>query len=109
MQPKEIVTQFIQGIKSQHFDQAKQLLHVDGFEYIGPNMYFTDPEDMLAYLFGMAGIQKDIVVREIATGDEHEIAFEEEAYAQELVQTSHDAQEGVAAFRERRQPEFKGW
>lgn len=36
-------------------------------------------------------------------------AFEEEAYAQELVQTTHDAQEGVAAFRERRQPEFKGW
>lgn len=36
-------------------------------------------------------------------------AFEEEAYAQELVQVSHDAQEGVAAFRERRQPEFKGW
>lgn len=66
MQPKEIVTQFIHGIKSQHFDQAKNLLHVEGFEYVGPNMYFTDPEDMLAYLFGMAGIQKDIVVREIA-------------------------------------------
>lgn len=36
-------------------------------------------------------------------------AFEEEAYAQELVQHSHDAKEGVASFRERRETEFKGW
>jgi 2-(1,2-epoxy-1,2-dihydrophenyl)acetyl-CoA isomerase len=36
-------------------------------------------------------------------------ALEEEAYAQELVQHSHDAQEGVNAFRERRDVEFKGW
>jgi 2-(1,2-epoxy-1,2-dihydrophenyl)acetyl-CoA isomerase len=36
-------------------------------------------------------------------------AFEEEAYAQELVQHSDDAKEGVAAFRERRETEFKGW
>ena len=66
MHAKEIVTQFINGIKTQQFDQAKVLLARDGFEYVGPNMRFTDPEDMLAYLFGMAGIQKDIVVREIA-------------------------------------------
>jgi len=36
-------------------------------------------------------------------------AFEEEAYAQELVQHTHDAGEGVAAFRERREVQFKGW
>jgi 2-(1,2-epoxy-1,2-dihydrophenyl)acetyl-CoA isomerase len=36
-------------------------------------------------------------------------AFEEEAYAQDLVQTSADSQEGIAAFVERRTPEFKGW
>ncbi|MDZ7731912.1 MAG: enoyl-CoA hydratase-related protein [Acidimicrobiia bacterium] len=35
-------------------------------------------------------------------------AFEEKAYAQELVQRTEDAQEGVAACRERRQPEFPG-
>lgn len=36
-------------------------------------------------------------------------AFEEEAYAQELVQATDDAQEGVAAFRERRDTQFRGW
>ena len=69
MQPKDIVTQFIYGIKSQQFDKAKEFLMTEGFEYVGPNMYFTDPEDMLAYLFGMAGIQKDIDVRQITAED----------------------------------------
>jgi 2-(1,2-epoxy-1,2-dihydrophenyl)acetyl-CoA isomerase len=36
-------------------------------------------------------------------------AFEEEAFAQELVNTSADAAEGMAAFRERRSTEFTGW
>lgn len=36
-------------------------------------------------------------------------AFEEEAMAQELVQHTRDAGEGVAAFRERRDVEFTGW
>lgn len=69
MQPKEIVTQFINGIKSQQFDKAKEFLMIKGFEYVGPNMHFTDPEDMLAFLFGMAGIQKDIQVRQITAED----------------------------------------
>lgn len=36
-------------------------------------------------------------------------AFEEEAFAQELVNGSADAGEGMRAFMERRTPEFTGW
>jgi 2-(1,2-epoxy-1,2-dihydrophenyl)acetyl-CoA isomerase len=40
---------------------------------------------------------------------DRETALNDEAMAQELVMTTEDAQEGVRAFIERRDTEFKGW
>ena len=40
---------------------------------------------------------------------DRETALNEEAWGQELVMTTEDAQEGVQAFIERRDSEFKGW
>lgn len=40
---------------------------------------------------------------------ERETALAEEAWAQEAVMTTQDAQEGVRAFVERREPSFRGW
>ena len=40
---------------------------------------------------------------------DRETALTEEAWAQELVMTTEDAQEGVRAFVERRETEFRGW
>jgi 2-(1,2-epoxy-1,2-dihydrophenyl)acetyl-CoA isomerase len=40
---------------------------------------------------------------------DRDAALAEEAWAQELVMTTEDAQEGVRAFVERRDPTFRGW
>ncbi|MDQ1695046.1 MAG: 2-(1,2-epoxy,2-dihydrophenyl)acetyl-CoA isomerase, partial [Frankiaceae bacterium] len=44
-----------------------------------------------------------------ALDGDRETALAEEAWAQELVMTTEDAQEGVRSFVERRDAEFKGW
>jgi hypothetical protein len=74
VQPKEIVAQFIADIQAQRFDEAKTLLVAEGFEYVGPNMRFLRPDDMLAYQFGMAAIQKDLILRQLSADGEHVFA-----------------------------------
>jgi 2-(1,2-epoxy-1,2-dihydrophenyl)acetyl-CoA isomerase len=53
------------------------------------------------------GITKRLVNR--ALDLDRDSALVEEAWGQELVMTTTDAQEGVKAFVERRDPEFRGW
>lgn len=53
------------------------------------------------------GITKRLVNR--ALDLDRDAALTEEAWGQELVMTTADAQEGVRAFVERRDPEFRGW
>ncbi|MEA1081603.1 nuclear transport factor 2 family protein [Marinobacter qingdaonensis] len=75
MQTKDIVAQFIEHTRAQRFDEAKALLVDEGFEYVGPNMRFLDPDDMLSYQFGMAAIQKDLVLRHLSAEGEHAFAI----------------------------------
>ena len=75
MSPKDIVAQFISDIHAQCFDEAKTLLAEDDFEYVGPNMRFLSRDDMLAYQFGMAAIQKDLVLRQLSADGEHVFAI----------------------------------
>jgi 2-(1,2-epoxy-1,2-dihydrophenyl)acetyl-CoA isomerase len=52
-------------------------------------------------------ITKRLVNRALDT--DRDTALVEEAWAQELVMTTEDAQEGIRAFIERRETQFKGW
>ena len=81
MQAKEILSQFIEAMRAQDFDKALSYLAKEGFVYVGPNMTFTNPEDMLAFLFGMASIQKEIVLRHmIVEGDSAFAALDYQTY-----------------------------
>lgn len=75
MQAKDIVAQFITDIQTQRFDEAKSLMATEGFEYVGPNMRFLNPDDMLTYQFGMVAIQKDLVLRQLSVDGEHVFAI----------------------------------
>lgn len=75
MQPKDIVAQFIADIQAQRVDDAKTLLAAEGFEYVGPNMRFLSPDDMMTYQFGMFAIQKDVILRQLSADGEHVFAI----------------------------------
>ena len=75
MQPKDVVAQFIADIQAQRFGEAKTLLTAEGFEYVGPNMRFLSRDDMLNYQFGMAAIQKDLILRQLSADAEHVFAI----------------------------------
>lgn len=65
MTPREVVVAYIDAIESQNFSGARQFLADEGFEYFGPNTYFKQADDFVAFLFGMGSIQKDIDTRRI--------------------------------------------
>ena len=53
------------------------------------------------------GLTKWLINRSFESS--RQTAFDEEAMSQDLLTSSVDFNEGLAAFRERRAPEFKGW
>jgi len=53
------------------------------------------------------GMAKWLLNRSLSS--DRETAFTEEAWAQELVNGTEDAREGMLSFVERRAPEFRGW
>jgi 2-(1,2-epoxy-1,2-dihydrophenyl)acetyl-CoA isomerase len=52
-------------------------------------------------------LSKRMLNRSFETSREQ--SFEDEAFFQEMIVGTGDTQEGLAAFRERRSPEFRGW
>ena len=75
MQAKNIVAKFITDIQAQRFNEAKTLIVSEGFEYVGPNMRFLSPDDMLTYQFGMVAIQKELILRQLSADGEHVFAI----------------------------------
>jgi hypothetical protein len=75
MNPKDIVAQFIADIQALRTDEARALLVSDGFEYVGPNMRFLSPDDMMTYQFGMFAIQKDLILRQLSADGNHVFAI----------------------------------
>lgn len=71
LSPKATILAYIDAIEALDFSTARSFFADEGFEYIGPNMRFTDPDALLTFQFGMGPIQKSIDTRRVVTeGDE---------------------------------------
>jgi len=71
MTPRELVLSYIDALEALNFPVARSFLADEGFEYFGPNMQFTNADELLTFLFGMGPIQKGIETRRVITeGDE---------------------------------------
>jgi len=55
----------------------------------------------------VVGMTKSLLNRSFESS--RQASFEEEAFAQELINTTSDSAEGMKAFMERRTPDFRGW
>lgn len=87
-------------------------------ERIGLVNRVVDPPDLIDATSALAGrlaagptralaLTKWLVNRSLESG--RQAALEDESYAQEINMFTEDGQEGVQAFIERRDPQFRGW
>lgn len=71
---KEIILTYVKAIEAQDFKAARALLADNDFSYVGPNMVFTNPDEMLTFMFSMAPILKDIDTKRII-GEQDEVCM----------------------------------
>lgn len=74
MSNKDIILAYVKAIEAQDFKKARRLLADEDFLYVGPNMQFSDADEMLTFMFSMAPILKDIDTRRII-GEGNEVCL----------------------------------
>ena len=91
---------------------AKDALEFGLVNCVVPNEDIESTVDEWASLLALGPTRTIALAKKLINGA-HDVdraaAFDDEAWAQELNLSTHDAQEGVASFVERRKPEFRGW
>ena len=80
--------------------QGRTAADLEAARTSGPRVWPTSPTRAIA-------LTKALVNRSLDS--DRSTAFAEEAMAQDVAMTTADANEGVAAFVERRDPTYRGW